>query len=436
MALLSGYSSTFLGVAGLTVELPTFSPALAPTILSRPSLRNNTLLDYPHFTLVMATDTRSAVYVALNIDQGTLRRSSRSGWSVDRRIPAAAQLDNAYYRNNVYDRGHLARRASTSWGTTEREAQAASDASMTYTNAALQHGSFNQDEWLALEDYVKAFEGDANGRLSVFSGPVYGPPDAPSATFVTPSDGRAPAAVPAAFFKILAYATPRGSLGVSAFLMAQDAAALRDKRGANAPLFDVRAYQVTVMEIEALTGLVFSPAVREANPLRFTPPGVPTPEVPADGINCGGDFPQRCPVDGPGDLTPPVGVEPVRGDGGGSGGVGIVIASALVNPVGPNERADEAVTLVNGGQAAVDIGGWALVSTRSGADAPLGPRGQLLLLQPGGRQTFRLGLPLGNSGGGLRLSDASGRVVDEVTYTGGMVAAAGEGNAVVFRRGA
>eukprot|EP00168_Porphyra_purpurea_P017306 TRINITY_DN5934_c0_g1_i1.p3 TRINITY_DN5934_c0_g1~~TRINITY_DN5934_c0_g1_i1.p3 ORF type:complete len:213 (-),score=71.90 TRINITY_DN5934_c0_g1_i1:220-858(-) len=212
--------------------------------------------------------------------------------------------------------------------------------------------------------------------------------------------------------------------------MAQDAVALRDKRGARAPLFDLRAYQVTVREVEALTGLVFPPAVRAANPLRFTPPGGTRPQVPADGVNWWGEFPQRCPIDGPGDLTPPVGVDPVRRGG------GIVIASALINPAGPNERADEAVTLANGGSTAVDVEGWTLTSTRSGAGSPLRARRQPLLLPPGGRQTFRLGLPLGNSGGGLRLTDGSGRLVDEVTYTGGMVAAAGEGNAVVFRGGA
>lgn len=293
MASISGFLSSFLDVPGLTVDLPTFSPALAPAIYSAPSLRNATYLDYPHFTLAMSTATRAAVVVALNVDQGSLRRTGRSGWSTDPRLPAAAQLDNDYYAGNPYDRGHLARRAATSWGATDAEAQAASDASMTYTNAALQRDTYNQDEWLALENYVKDFEADANGRLCVFTGPVYGPPDAPSAVYVTPRGGDRrgpPALVPAAFFKLLAYATPAGTLGVSTFLMAQDAAALRDKRGADAPAFDLRAYQVTVMEVEALTGLVFSDAIRDANPLRFTPPGAPAPRVPEDNLGGGDGF--------------------------------------------------------------------------------------------------------------------------------------------------
>lgn len=427
MTSLSGFLSGFLGVTGLTVELPTFSPALAPSVFTAPSLRNATYLDYPHFSLSMSTATRSALVVALNVDQGSLQRTDRSGWWTDARLPATAQLDNDYYQGNPYDRGHLARRASAAWGATLDEAQAASDASMTYTNAALQRDTYNQDEWLALEDFVKDFEADANGRLCVFTGPVYGPPNAPSAVYVTPRGGRgAPALVPAAFFKVLAYATPAGTLGVSAFLMAQDAAALRDKRGRGAPTFDLRAYQVTVMEIEALTGLVFSDALRDANPLRFTPPGTPAPRVPED--NLGGDdgFPERRPIDGPRDVLPPVGARP--------GGGRVRIVSALVNPAGRAERADEAVTLRNTGAAAVDVAAWSLTTARAGASARLGSGAAAVLLPPGGARSFRLGLPLGNSGGVLRLVDDRGVLVDEAFYTRAMVAAAGEGNEVVFMR--
>ncbi|GAB0491847.1 hypothetical protein MMPV_003102 [Pyropia vietnamensis] len=440
MTSLTGFVPGFLGVAGLTVELPSFSPALVPDVYSSPSLRNTSYLDYPHFSLAMSTATRSALVVALNVDQGTLRRTDRSGWSTDPRLPASVQLDNDYYAGNPYDRGHLARRASASWGVTLAEAQAASDASMTYTNAALQRDTYNQDEWLALENYVKNFEADANGRLCVFTGPVYGPPDAPSAVYVTPRGRGAPALVPAAFFKILSYATPAGTLGVSAFLMAQDTAALRDKRGADAPSFDLRAYQVTVMEIEALTGLVFSDALRNANPLRFTPPGTSAPQVPEDNLGGEDGFPERRPIDGPGDVVPPVGARPGRGGGGVGGGRagGVRIVSALVNPTGRSERADESVTLRNTGSTTVDVAAWSLTSAparaaaRLGGDASAGAGSTTVRLSPGETRTFRLGLPLGNSGGVLRLINGRGVMVDEASYTRAMVAAAGEGNEVVF----
>jgi len=73
-----------------------------------------------------------------NIDQSLVKRVPRRDWNIDPQV-AQYQLDNSYFRHNVYDRGHMARRSSTAWGETEDEALAASDSTMFYSNACLQH---------------------------------------------------------------------------------------------------------------------------------------------------------------------------------------------------------------------------------------------------------------------------------------------------------
>ena len=98
----------------------------------------------------------------------------KRGWDIDTRIEAEFQLDNEYYRANPWDRGHLARRFSLAWGETARDAKSASDSTFFFSNATLQHENFNQDEWLALEDWVKNLMLDEAGKITEFTGPIYG----------------------------------------------------------------------------------------------------------------------------------------------------------------------------------------------------------------------------------------------------------------------
>lgn len=205
-----------------------------------------------------------------NVDQEKIRRSDREKWNTDPRV-GDSQLDNDYYRNNDWDRGHLVQRASASWGDTDRAAQQASDDTMFYTNCALQHENLNQDEWLALEDWVNFLEDDSTNKISVFSGPIYGDAAA-GARFVRPNRGGGEAAeVPAAFFKVVVFIDKSRRLAVRAFVMVQDRLALSDKSGARSRMFDLQAYQVTVTMIMRETGLVFPEEVVQANPLFFNP---------------------------------------------------------------------------------------------------------------------------------------------------------------------
>jgi endonuclease G, mitochondrial len=90
-----------------------------------------------------STKRRQPIVVASNINQGKLVDIKRGRWSTDSRV-GEFQLDNAYYVDNPWDRGHLARRSSMAWGDSKEAAKRASDGTMKYTNATLQHENLNQ----------------------------------------------------------------------------------------------------------------------------------------------------------------------------------------------------------------------------------------------------------------------------------------------------
>jgi DNA/RNA endonuclease G (NUC1) len=240
-------------------------------------LNQGEVFHYPTYSVVAnsSPDKRSPVIVCLNIDQALLKGTSRSDrWRIDPRIQFENQLDNDYYAFNPWDRGHMARRTSAAWGSSMRDAQYAADETFYYSNSALQHANLNQDEWLGLEDWVFGLELDKDGKITSFSGPIYGDFD----RSIRPS-GRRTALVPAGFFKVVCFINKdTEQLDVRAFVIYQDAEALADKSGRTR--YDNQHYQVTVTEIEELTG----PSLRSRNsracasmtqftrPTRFTIP--------------------------------------------------------------------------------------------------------------------------------------------------------------------
>ena len=207
------------------------------------------VFDYIHFSLVMHQDRRSALYTAHNIDYSQKKSARRGGWDVDSRMDTAFQTDNHAYRNNPWDRGHLVRRDAVVWGD-QREAQDASDSTFFYTNAALQHSSFNQSEskWLGLENWILHKAGSFANRLCVFTGPIYTQVDEVTDRGYT---------VPSAFFKIVVLQDPTANgtdLSAIAFLMKQNA---NWRSGGARALNNLEPYHVSIAEIEAYTGLDF-----------------------------------------------------------------------------------------------------------------------------------------------------------------------------------
>ena len=388
---MTGYDPNFLGQ---TVPLPEFSPSLIGDVLKQSELEDDIYVHYLTYTIVMNKRLRTPIFAALNIDQDKLKSVSRADdWQIDTRVGAENQLNNDYYRRNPWDRGHLARRASAAWGDSNREAKLASDDTFFFTNATLQHENFNQDEWLALEDWVKELTLDSNNKISVISGPIFGE----SARSITPQ-GRTTALIPSAFFKVVTYINKEEKLDVRAFIMVQDDEALRDKAGRR--MFNFQRYQVSVTEIEEKTGLRFPSQIPDNNPLFFNE----NPEARED-LNVR-KFPEHIEVDSPEEV---IGMgdrrETVRDEE-----IPIFIAAALVNAPG-DERSGEWVSIINLSNDTVDLEGWKLKDpqaelTIKGSLAP-GAAIRISPLSP---------ISLGNSGGTISLYNQEGERVDRVKY--------------------
>jgi endonuclease G, mitochondrial len=260
----SGFNEKF---TGLSAPLPTFGPELADKVVKNNRWANPSWTPYVHYSVATNAKIGQPICSAMNYDQdrqkSVNRREQGVPWQVDERIGAEFQLDNDYFRNNQWDRGHLSDRGSNAWGDTLDQAKAAAASTFSFANCSLQHENLNQDEWKELEQWVKDLTDDSNNKIAVYTGPIYGDPDT-ARRFVTPP-ARKPAEVPAAFFKVIVYSDKSKNLSVRAFIIVQDTEALKDKNGQFT--FDRRKYQVTVRDIEERTGLRFSREIAAANPL-------------------------------------------------------------------------------------------------------------------------------------------------------------------------
>lgn len=336
------YEIDFLG-GGVRAPLPDFGPGLEGEIVRSDQLRDGVYADYPTYTLVMNARRRSAAFVALNIHQRKLGGEGSRSWTFDTRMEHGHQLNDDYYLHNVWDRGHMAMRASAAWGDSRAERNRNSRETYYWTNSVLQHQWLNRDEWVGVENWVRTLEQDDNDRVCSISGPIYGDVN----TYVEPQ-GRTPAPVPGAFFKVVMFRhrdTP-DALSVRAFIVPQNAVTMRatgDWRMA-----DLQTYQVPVRLIEQYTNLVFPEEVVQANPLFFED---------ADGAARVGvaALPEIREIDADANIVDP---GQTRGDEERSRAP-VRLLAAMVNPVG-SEAAGEWVSLANLGPAPISLEGWKL----------------------------------------------------------------------------
>ncbi|QDZ03027.1 endonuclease [Nitratireductor mangrovi] len=223
-------------------------------------------LRYHHYSVVMNADRRLAYLSAVNYDAEAPFAQERGtdSWFLDPRLDDGEQADNAFYKHNPLDRGHLTRRVDAGWGYSEAEARKANDDTFHWTNCAPQHEVFNQSRksqpkdlrlWGELENHVTHQARDGLKRLSVFNGPVFGADDRVHRGLLIPS----------AFWKVVAYHTRSGGLGAVGFVLHQSD--LIDNLAAerfDVGRFDVR--QVRIGRIEELTGIDFGP-LRNVDPM-------------------------------------------------------------------------------------------------------------------------------------------------------------------------
>lgn len=240
-----GYRPDFLG-AGRRVRLPVLSSAQEDDAVAV-SGRDDFVLAYTHFSVVMCRSRRLCYFTAVNIDGNqslNLRRSDN--WFLDPRIPPDAQCGNELYRNNNLDRGHMVRRLDPVWGSAA-VAKAANNDTFFYTNACPQHARLNQRTWNDLEDYILNNADQRNLKVSVFTGPVLAPADPVYRGVRIPLD----------YWKVVVMVKTDGGLSATAYMLTQRN--LQDDFEAPAPFEfgPYRTYQVPIARVEDETGLSF-----------------------------------------------------------------------------------------------------------------------------------------------------------------------------------
>ena len=264
MELRKGYNPEFLE-NDFVVSLPELGLELQNDVLKNDVLKNGYIADYIHYSVVMSKSNRQAFFSAANLHQDDFKAVKGRKWFLDPRIGLENQIGPEAYTRNDWDRGHLTRRTAVTWGSPYLSKRASND-SCSYANASFQHANFNQDEWRVPEKIVSHFDKDLNNRLCIFTGPVFTDAD----RWYTRNGLKNSVRIPSAFWKVIVFiGKESGKLECQSYLMYQDAMFLADKRGQHN--IDHRNYQVTITEIERLTGLEFSEDLFNANPLYFYP---------------------------------------------------------------------------------------------------------------------------------------------------------------------
>ena len=277
-----GFDPDYLGKGDLRVNLPQIvnDGDIAPLKDAygqsfTPAEKKAGVLHYSGYSVVMNKARRFAFYSAANVNWGM--RPAISGreddWMFDDRIERAHQVDNSYYKNNKFDRGHLTRREDMEWGDSPEGAVRRANGTCTWTNCTPQHSIFNQDKhpdksihlWQGLERYVLEQTAIA-GRFSVqaFTGPIFGAADPVYRGIAYPLD----------FWKIVVAVDAGGKLFATGYVLGQkdvvDQFGLAE--AAEVPFGEYGTYQRSLATIEDLTGLRFTfgakgKSLREVDPL-------------------------------------------------------------------------------------------------------------------------------------------------------------------------
>jgi endonuclease G len=248
----TGYDADFLAKA---VPLPRLSADLRQDIA--PVLgRDDGLLHYTHYSVMMHRWRRIALYAVCNIDGGQWRRvpRGRDHWHFDPRMDRDFQVGNELYRSNKLDRGHLVRRLDPAWGERLDQARVAVEDTFYYTNCAPQHKDLNRDIWLDLEEHILGNTKVRDLRVTVFNGPIFRESDRLYRGIRIPED----------FWKVVAMVRDdTGELSVTAYLLSQ-----RDMMDDLEFAFGAfRTYQIPLKQLEELTDLDFG-HLSEHDPLR------------------------------------------------------------------------------------------------------------------------------------------------------------------------
>ena len=257
-----GYKSDFLG-SDHPLPVPYLSESLYADVALNPKAKEEPhLLKYHHFSVCQSKSRRLPFFSAVNID-GTREVNITRGsdrWFLDPRIPRDFQLTSGAYTGTPFDRGHLVRRVDPVWGSDLKEARRAHDDTFHWTNSSPQHKQFNRNKktWALVENYILKRTVDENRRVSVFTGPVFADDDP---IVITPAEVEVQ--LPLQFWKVVACVNEKKDIAATAFLISQEEIVRAWLETLEFPVTDdVKPFQVSIAEIERLTGLSFGELTR------------------------------------------------------------------------------------------------------------------------------------------------------------------------------
>jgi endonuclease G len=257
-----GYKSDFLG-SDHSLPVPYLSEGLYADVALDPKAKEEPhLLKYHHFSVCQSRSRRLPFFSAVNID-GTREVNITRGsdrWFVDPRISRDFQLTSGAYTGTPFDRGHLVRRVDPVWGADLAEARRAHDDTFHWTNSSPQHAKFNRNKktWALVENYILKRTVDDRRRVSVFTGPVFADDDP-----IVITAAEVEVQLPLRFWKVVACVNDKDEIAATAFLISQEEFVRAWLETLEFPVTDdVKPFQVSIAEIEHLTGLSFGELTR------------------------------------------------------------------------------------------------------------------------------------------------------------------------------
>lgn len=239
-----GYQADFLG-DDARVELPEITRGSANILrFSFGGNEQESVLRYQNYSVVMNRERRMCFFSAVNIEGGQSRRTKRTGWVLDPRIPKTCQIKGECYGSPPkFSRGHMTRREDPAWGEPD-EAHRGNADSMHVTNTVPQMQTFNGGIWLRLEDYALDHARGDDMKICVITGPVFDPGD-PVQYGVQ---------VPVQFWKVIAFIHDRtNELSATAYSISQERFLASDEYVFGA--YDT--HQRSLAWVEQATGLSF-----------------------------------------------------------------------------------------------------------------------------------------------------------------------------------
>lgn len=277
-----GYNRKFLGPV---VEMPKLNGdqrTIAAKNLKAKQGDDPFEVKYQHFSVVTNGARRLAFFTAGNVDGASVVNINRTTgkvtrvesfddsegfeaserWFDDARIDPAQITSQKLYSSDdfrgFFQRGHLVKRTDPSWGTEQKARRGQAD-TFHFTNCAPQHKGFNpvKSRWAGVEDWITDGSDDDDLRVTVFTGPVFRDDDPTFDTIQVPKE----------FWKVVVRVEEDELLATAILAdqsdLLEQQEAFRESAGAeDLPDFPDKLpdeYQVTIAEIEELTGLDFGP---------------------------------------------------------------------------------------------------------------------------------------------------------------------------------